>query len=90
VKLSLAISDLQVHLYGDTAIVTYQRQIKQFASSEGLPAGFNPTGRAFTCMDTFVKRSGEWRAIANAVVSQSSIPDEVYKAVKTEAARLPN
>jgi hypothetical protein len=90
VKLSVAISDLQVHLYGDTAIVTYQRQIKQFASTENLPAGFNPTGRTFTCMDTFVKRNGEWKAIANAVVSQSPIPDEVYKAVKTEAARLPN
>jgi hypothetical protein len=90
VKLSVAISDLQVHLYGDTAIVTYQRQIKQFASTESLPAGFNLTGRSFTCMDTFVKRNGEWKAIANAVVSQSPIPDEVYKAVKTEAAELPN
>jgi hypothetical protein len=89
-KLSVAISDLQVHLYGETAIVTYQRQIKQFATSESLPGGFNPAGRAFTCMDTFVKRDGEWRAIANAVVSQSPIPDEVYKAAKTEAARLPN
>lgn len=88
-KLSVAISDVQVHLYGDTAIVTCQRQIKLFASSEGLPAGF-PTGRVFTSMDTFVKRNGEWRAIANAAVSQSSIPDEVYKAVKTEVAQLPN
>jgi hypothetical protein len=90
VKLSVAVSDLQVHLYGETAIVTYQRLIKQFATSESLPGGFNPTGRAFTCMDTFVKRNGEWKAIANVVVSQSPIPDEIYKAAKTEAERMPN
>ena len=37
-KLSIEVSDVQVHLYGDTAIVTYQKQIKQFESSEARPS----------------------------------------------------
>lgn len=37
-RVSVEVSDVQVHLYGDTAVVTYQKQIKQFTSSEGTSA----------------------------------------------------
>jgi hypothetical protein len=65
-KFSIATSALQVHLYGDTAIVTYQREIKQFSSSENLPILANFVGRPFACIDTFIKRNGEWKAVARA------------------------
>ena len=38
-------------------------------------------------MDTFVKPSGQWKAVATVGVSQSPVPDEVYKAVKTALAQ---
>jgi hypothetical protein len=38
-------------------------------------------------MDTFVKRGGEWKAVATVGVSQSPVPDELYKAMKTEFAQ---
>ena len=87
-RLSIEISDVQVHLYGDTAIVTYQKQIKEFASLQGTSAMIaNLTEHPMSFMDTFVKRNGQWKAVATVGVSQSPVPDELYKAVKTEAAQ---
>jgi len=87
VRLSIEVSDVQVHLYGDTAIVTYQKQIKQFQSSESMPAMPGLIEHPMSFMDTFVKRSGQWKAVATVGVSQSPVPDEVYKAVKTALAQ---
>lgn len=84
-KFSLAVSDIQVHVYGDTAVVTYQRELKQVTSSEDLLSKI--IGHPFSCMDTFIKRNGEWKKVATAAVSQSPIPDELYKAAKAEAAQ---
>jgi Domain of unknown function (DUF4440) len=87
-RLSIEVSDVQVHLYGDTAVVTYQKQMKQFTSSEGTPAMARPLiGHPISFMDTFVKRNGEWNAVATVGVSQSPVPDELYKAVETGAAQ---
>lgn len=77
---------MQVHPYGDTAIVTYQKQIKQFESSEGTSVP-GLTDHPMSLMDTFVKRHGQWKAVATVGVSQSALPDELYKAMKTEAAQ---
>ena len=87
VRLSIEVSDVQVHLYGDTAIVTYQKQIKQFQSSESMPAMPGLIDHPMSFMDTFVKRDGQWKAVATVGVSQSPLPDELYKAMKTEAAQ---
>jgi hypothetical protein len=38
-------------------------------------------------MDTFVKRGEEWKAVATVGVSQSPVPDKLYKAMKTEFAQ---
>ena len=84
VRLSIEVSDVQVHLYGDTAIVTYQKQIKQFQSSEGTPLMPGLSDHPMlSCMNTFVKRNGQWKAVATVGVSQGPVPDEAYKAVKT-------
>ena len=85
-RLSIEVSDVQVHLYGDTAIVTYQKQIKRFESSEGTSVP-GLTDHPMSLMDTFVKRDGQWKAVATVGVSQSPLPDELYKAMKTEAAQ---
>jgi hypothetical protein len=88
-RLSIEVSDVQVHLYGDTAVVTYQKQLKQFTSSEGtpaMPAGL--IGHPISFMDTFVKSNGQWKAVATVGVSQSPLPDELYKALQTAAAQL--
>jgi hypothetical protein len=58
-RLSVEVSDVQVHLYGDTAIVTYQKQIKQFQSSESMPAMPGLIDHPLSFMDTFVKRNGQ-------------------------------
>ena len=86
-KLSIEVSDVQVHLYGDTAVVTYQKQIKQFTSSKGTAAMPGLSGHPISFMDTYLKRNGQWRAVATVGVSQSPLPDEVYKAVETEVAQ---
>jgi hypothetical protein len=86
-RFSIEVSDVQVHLYGDTAIVTYQKQIKQFESSQGTSAMSFLTDHPISFMDTFVKRNGQWKAVATVGVSQSSVPDEIYKAVETETAQ---
>lgn len=86
-RLSVEVSDVQVHLYGDTAIVTYQKQIKHFQSSEGTPFMPGLSDHPMSCMNTFVKRNGQWKAVATVAVSQGPVPDEVYKAVKTAFAQ---
>jgi hypothetical protein len=84
-RLSIGVSDVQVHLYGDTAVVTYQKQLKQFTSSEGTPAmAAGLIGHPISFMDTFVKSNGQWKAVATVGVSQSPLPDELYKAVQKE------
>jgi ketosteroid isomerase-like protein len=57
----MKVSDVQVHLYGDTAVVTYQKQIKQFTSSNGTSA---VPGQPMSFMDTFMRRNGEWKVVA--------------------------
>lgn len=82
-RLSAEVSDVQVHLYGDAAIVTYQKKIKQFQSSDSMPAMPGLIDYPMSVMNTFVKRNGQWKAVATVGVSQGPVPDEAYKAVKT-------
>lgn len=83
-RVAVEVSDVQVHLYNDTAVVTYRKHIKQFTSSEGTSA---VPGQPMSFMDTFVRRSGQWKVVATVGVSQSPIPEELYKATETEAAQ---
>lgn len=58
VKIQTAdLSNLQVHIVGDTAVVTGQETLK------GMDHGKDISGKyAFT--DTWVKRNGQWQAVA--------------------------
>jgi ketosteroid isomerase-like protein len=56
------INDLKVRLYGDTAIVVGQGSIKARTKTQDLSGKYVWT-------DTFVKMSGEWKAVASQVTS---------------------
>jgi len=84
-RISVEVSDVQVYLYGDTAVVTYQKRVKPPEGTSAIPG---LTDHPISFMDTFVKRNGEWRAVATVGVSQSPVPDEVYKAIEAEAAQF--
>jgi hypothetical protein len=74
-KNSLEIKDIKVRLYGDTAIVTY---FANFTSSGMKDEKLNVTGAIAAIVDTWQKRSGQWKYIAGATVSTQPIPPEVY------------
>ena len=57
------IDDLQVHLYGDTAIVVGQGTIRAHEGKQNLLGG------KFVWTDTFVKQHGEWKVVASQVTS---------------------
>ena len=54
------IDDLKVRFYGDTAIVVGQGSIKARTKTQDLSGKYVWT-------DTFVKQSGEWKAVASQV-----------------------
>src|ERR1039457_824559 len=54
-------SDFHVELYGDTALISYSQEVT--ATNRRDPA--TRTTERTTCLDTFVKRNGNWYGIAN-------------------------
>jgi ketosteroid isomerase-like protein len=57
VMTSFVLSDLKVHIYGQTAVVTGINTIE--ATSDGMDAG-----GAYRFTDVFVKRNGRWQCVA--------------------------
>jgi len=55
------IDDLQVRLYGDTAIVVGQGTIRAHEGKQNLFGG------KFVWTDTFVKQHGTWKVVASQV-----------------------
>jgi ketosteroid isomerase-like protein len=55
------IDDLQVRLYGDTAIVVGQGTIRAHEGKQNLLGG------KFVWTDTFVKQHGTWKVVASQV-----------------------
>jgi ketosteroid isomerase-like protein len=55
------IDDLQVRVYGETAIVVGQGKISAQKGGQNLLSG------KFVWTDTFVKRSGEWKVVASQI-----------------------
>ena len=55
---SVKLSDMQVHLYGDAAVVT--GTVMQSGSFLG-----GPVAARIIFTDTFIKQSGKWRAVAS-------------------------
>jgi ketosteroid isomerase-like protein len=76
-KASVEIKDMKVHIYGDTATVTYAGN---FTSSGMKDSNMNVTAAPFSSIDVWQKQSGKWKFIAGANVSTQPIPAEAYKA----------
>jgi ketosteroid isomerase-like protein len=54
---SFALSDMKVHVYGDTAVVTGMNTVKQTFKGKDMSGAFRFT-------DVFVKRDGRWQVVA--------------------------
>lgn len=85
VKTSASISDLHVDLYGDTALVSYK--LVGTDSGHKDPA-LNATDH-FGCLDTFIKRKGEWLAIGNACSPSEPLPQAEWNAAKKAMNEAP-
>jgi hypothetical protein len=85
VKSSTSISDLHVDLYGDTALVSYK--LTNTDTGHKDPA-LNATDH-YGCLDTFVKRTGQWYAIGNACSPSEPLPQAEWNAAKKAMSEMP-
>lgn len=85
VKSSTSISDVHVDLYGDTALVMYKLTNTDTGHKD---RALNTTDH-FGCLDTFVKRNGEWYVIGNACSPATPLPQAEWDAAKKAMAQAP-
>jgi hypothetical protein len=71
-------SDFHVDIYGQTALVTYK--VTSTDTGHKDPA-LNTTDH-YGCMDTYVKRNGNWYAIGNACAPSEPLSQSEWEAVK--------
>jgi ketosteroid isomerase-like protein len=76
VKASVEIQDIKVRISGDTAIVTYSGTYNATGHKD---ARYDVPNAKFVAVDTWQKRSGQWKVLAQAFVATDQIPSEVYK-----------
>jgi hypothetical protein len=85
VKSSQTLSDFHVDIYDDTALVSY----KQTGTDTGhKDAALNTTDH-YGCLDTFVKRGGQWYLIGDACSPSSALPAAEWAAVKKAITQEP-
>lgn len=85
VKSSATISGIEVELYGDAAVVSYKLTNTDTGHKD---PGLNTTDH-FGCLDTFVKRNGQWYAISNACSPAAPLPPSEWEAVKKARMQEP-
>jgi hypothetical protein len=71
------LSDFQVDIYGDTALVSY----KQVTTDSRHKIPVLNGDYTLTCLDTFVKRKSEWYAIGSACVPSAPISQSRWDAM---------
>ena len=84
-KSTIEISDLHVDIYGDTALVRYKLTGTDTGHKD---AALNTTDH-YGCMDTFIKRKGNWYAIGNACAPSDPLPQSEWDAAKKARADEP-
>jgi hypothetical protein len=84
-KSATSVSDFHVDLYGDTALVGY----KLVNTDSGHKDPALDTTDHMGCLDTFVKRNGQWYLIANACAMSTPISAAERAAVKKAIATEP-
>lgn len=85
VKSVTTLSDFHVDLYGETALVAYKMTNTDTGHKD--PA-LNATEH-FGCLDTFVKRSGQWYVIGNACSPSAPLPAAEWAATKKAIGQEP-
>lgn len=85
VKSTTTASDFQVEIYGDTAVVGYKMTNTDAGHKDGA---LNATDH-FGCLDTFVKRSGQWYLVANACTPNMPLPQPEWDANKKAMGEMP-
>jgi ketosteroid isomerase-like protein len=76
VKASVEIQDIKVRISGDTASVTYSGTYNATCHKD---ARYDVPNAKFVAVDTWQKRSGQWKVLAQAFVATDQIPGEVYR-----------
>jgi ketosteroid isomerase-like protein len=76
IKTSIEIHDIKVRISGDTAIVTYSGTYNATGHKD---ARYDVPNAKFVAVDTWQKRSGQWKILAQAFVATDPIPSDVYK-----------
>jgi ketosteroid isomerase-like protein len=76
IKASIEIQDIKVRISGDTAIVTYSGTYNATGHKD---ARYDVPSAKFVAVDTWQKRSGQWKILAQAIVATEPIPSEAYK-----------
>jgi hypothetical protein len=85
VKSAQTLSDFHVEIYGDTAVVTY----KSVNTDTGHKDPALNTTDHDGCLDTFVKRNGQWFLVADACSPSMALPATERAAVKKAVAQEP-
>jgi hypothetical protein len=78
-------SDFHIDIYGPTALVTYKLTTTDTGHKD--PA-LNTTDH-YGCMDTFVKRNGNWYAIGNACAPSQPLPQSEWDAANNAMSHAP-
>jgi hypothetical protein len=85
VKSSSNVSDIRVELYGDTALVTYKWTNTDTGHKD--PA-LNTTDH-YGCLDTFVKRNGQWYLAGDACSHEGPVSQAEWAAIKKARTQAP-
>jgi uncharacterized membrane protein YvbJ len=86
VRATTKLTDLQVDVLGDAAVATYKEVNTETGHKEAALNG----DYALTCVDSFVKRKGQWYFISNACVPSTALSQAQWDAVmKMRAAEPP-
>ena len=76
-KMTNKLSDLQVDTYGDTALVSY----KLFETDSGHKNPALNGDYRLTCLDTYLKRKGEWYMIGSSCVPNAPMSQAQWDAL---------
>lgn len=85
VKSATTLSDFHVETYGETALAAYKMTNTDTGHKD---AALNTTDH-YGCLDTFVKRNGQWSLVANACTPSEPLPQAEWNAAKKAMAQQP-
>jgi hypothetical protein len=80
-----SVSDFRIEIYGDTALAAYKYTNTDTGHKD---AALNTTDH-YGCLDTFVKRNGQWSLVASACTPSQPLPQAEWNAVKNAMDQLP-